>query len=232
MSAPLVSLALALLLTGSTGSEPLPEPEIFPGATEGWTSSCDEAGESCTIWTERLYPNLRGGNDALSIGLRVDEACASLHVTLDRPVDTDLPASLAIDGGAPHPFYKSDELTGLAGAIDASRPPPGNRPEFAAFAAEVQAGKLAAGTEAAAELVARFAYIKEPLRLAVGCPATERILQQLKRGGVLRLAFYERPARSGALYDWPQLGWREVVVPLGGLATELEALPPSRPRLR
>lgn len=223
----LAASAFALLMTATPVADALPEPE-GPGDGEGWSSICDAAAGSCTVWTERLYPNRTGGSDVLSIGLRVDADCASLHVTLDRALDLDLPASLAIDGGARRSFYTGDELVALAGAIDANRAPQGGRPEFAAFAAEVQDGRLAAGGPAAAELVARFAFIKEGDRLAVGCPATQRLLAELKRGSTLSIGFHERPERAGALYDWPQLGRRQVEVPLKGLAAELEALPRLR----
>lgn len=227
MPAALAASALALLMTAAPVADALPEPG-GPGDGEGWRSICDEAGGSCTVWTERLYPNVTGGSDVLSVGLRVDADCASLHFTVDRPLDLDLPASLRIDGGTAHSFYTGEELTALAGAIDSDREPQGGRPEFAAFAAEIQAGRLAAGVPAATELVARFAFIKDDERLAVGCPATQRLLAELKRGNVLHLGFYERPEREGALYDWPQLGRREIEVPLKGLATELEALPQLR----
>ena len=214
-------------MTAAPGADARPEPD-GPGDGEGWSSICDKAAGSCTVWTERLYPNLTGGSDVLSVGLRVDADCASLHFTLDRPLDLTLPASLAIDDGLAHSFYTGEELTALAGAIDDNRAPRTDRPEFAAFAAEVRDGRLAAGGPAAAELVARFAFIKDEERLAVSCPATQRLLAELKRGRTLSLGFYERAGRTGALYDWPQLGRRQVEVPLKGLAAELEALPQLR----
>lgn len=227
MPAILAAAALALLMTATPVADALPEPD-GPGDGEGWSAICDKAAGSCTVWTERPYPNMTGGSDVLTVGLRIDADCASLHFTLDRPLDTALPASLQIDGGTAHSFYTGDELAALAGAIDDHRVPRGDRPEFAAFAAEVRDGRLAAGAPAAAELVARFAFIKEGERLAVSCPATQRLLAELQRGSTLSLGFYERPARTGALYDWPQLGHRLVEVPLKGLAAELAALPQLR----
>lgn len=215
------------MMSATPVADSLPEPD-GPGGGEGWSSICDQAAGSCTVWTERLYPNMTGGSDVLSVGLRIDADCASLHFTLDRPLDLALPASLQIDGGPPHSFYTGDELTALAGAIDDNRAPRDDRPEFTAFAAEVKDGRLAAGGPAAAELVARFAFIKEGERLAVSCPATRRLLAELKYGGTLSVGFYERPERTGAPYDWPQLGRRLVEVSLKGLAAQLEALPQLR----
>jgi hypothetical protein len=219
-----VLLATGLLAPAAgAGTAPLTRPAGAPA----WSAECSEgqSGRACIVWTEAAFPNSLGGVDAITVGIRVDATCTSLHVTLGRQLDIGQPASLTIDDDAPKAFYASEELARLARDVDDGRVPDAPQPEFADFARQAAAGRFGDPAATGRELVARFAFIKDEDRLAVGCPGTARLLPALRAGHSLTLAFFTEPARRGELYHWPQLTRRALSLPLAGLADALDRLP-------
>jgi hypothetical protein len=158
------------------------------------------------------------------VALRLDAQCTSLHVSFDAPILVRRPVGLSIDGGPRQTFYTNRELTLLARAIDDGIEPGWGPPEFMSFYCEVAADYRDDVQAAGSELIARFAWIKEPRRIGVACSATARLLPALRAGHLLALDFHTEPRESGAAWYWPQLDARGASVPLDGLAAALDSL--------
>lgn len=195
-----------------------------------WHATCDgrEAARTCTVSARPAYADHRGGRGRVSITLRRDSACTSLHVGFDRDIDVRRPVLLQVDDGPVHGFHTDRELVALARAVDegpsALRTP--MAPAFNAFLEEVATGRLAPGTDAASELVARFALLKETRRLGVTCPGTDRLLPELRRGRMLHLSFHVRREKEPAPYHWTVFDRRTVSLPLEGLDILLDSPAP------
>lgn len=193
-----------------------------------WRTTCEARGPApaCTVTARPSYADNRGGSGRVSVNLRHDSECTSLHVGFDRDIDVQRPVLLQIDDGPVYGFFTNRELSDLARAVDAGTTArPGDvAPEFAAFLNEVAAGSYGTGAGAAEELVARFAMLKESRRLGVACPSAERLLPLLRAGHVLRLSFHIRRNEPAAPYHWPAFDRREVTVSLEGLDELLETL--------
>jgi hypothetical protein len=191
-----------------------------------WTVTCGGAGSmpaTCMVATRQDFPNAFGGADEMTVALRVDAQCSSLHVSFNAPIATDRPVGLTVDGGKRLAFYTNPELARLARAIDDRVVPDGAPAEFVRFFNEVEAGALARDTTPGRELVARFAHIKEPHRIGMACTPTERLMADLRTGRMLVVDFWMQPrADTVELYHWPKLGERSVAVSLRGLAEALD----------
>lgn len=223
-------LATVLLLgTGTARAAPPQPPEASAKPGPDWSAVCPRKGPDgfCTVTATPAYGDNRGGRERVTVSLRHDAQCTSLHVGFDRAIDLSRPVQLRVDDGPVQAFYTPEQLNDLADAVDAGRRAELGEPGFAAFLTEVAAGEVQAGEPAAAEMLARFARIKESRRLGVACEAMARLLPQLRKGSLLRLTFHVATAAEPEPYHWPALGRREVVVPLQSLAPILDSLPPT-----
>ncbi|ACJ00825.1 hypothetical protein [Rhodospirillum centenum] len=195
-----------------------------------WHATCDGRGAAriCSVTARHAYADHRGGRGRVSITLRRDSACTSLHVGFDRDIDVRRPVLLQVDDGPVHGFHTDRELGALARAVDEgpSAPRTPMAPAFTAFLEEVATGRLAPGTDAASELVARFALLKETRRLGVACPGTDRLLPELHRGRMLHLSFHVRREEEPAPYHWTVFDRRTLSVPLAGLDILLDSPAP------
>ncbi|HYD30579.1 MAG TPA: hypothetical protein VEB64_06930 [Azospirillaceae bacterium] len=192
------------------------------GAVPTWKSLCSGNGAErrCTASMRQSYLNTLGGLNQVTVSLMRENGCETLHVVFDRPVDMNRPVGLAVDGGDVAYFYSGDELAGLARALDeGTEAPAEGPPEFTAFLGEVDGAKF---TDPGAEMVARFARLKEPLRLGMACAATSRLMPSLRAGRMLHLAFSARPGNRAQPYHWPRLRNRAVDIPLEGLFATLD----------
>ncbi len=223
-------LATALLLGAAPArSAPPQAPEAAEKPGPDWSAVCPRKGPDgfCTITATPAYGDNRGGRERVTVSLRRDAQCTSLHVGFDRAIDLSRPVLMRVDDGPVQAFYTPKQLNDLADAVDAGQRANLGEPGFAAFLTEIAAGQVAAGEPAAAEMLARFARIKESRRLGVACEAMARLLPQLRAGSLLRLSFHVVTPSEPEPYHWPALGRREVVVPLQSLAPILDSLPPT-----
>ncbi|HYC02026.1 MAG TPA: hypothetical protein VED40_01960 [Azospirillaceae bacterium] len=222
---------LSALLALPAAAAPVPEP--VPDQPGGWRTACQQGprGSFCTLMLEQTYAENRGGRGTVTLSLRRDTDCTSLHVAFERDIDVGRPVALQLDGGAPEPFYTGEELNLLARIVDAETADAGHlaaTPEVAAFIDDARLGKLGDADAAASEMVARFARVKSPDRLGVACPVTARLLPRLREARTLRLSFSVAAPGQPEPYHWPALNRRVVEVPLDRLAEALDALPSGR----
>jgi hypothetical protein len=222
LPAALLAGAVAAALACGLPSAAAAAPDRPAEARPGWTRSCSggASDRQCLLTLRQSYANNRGGRNELTVGLRRGPSCVTLHVTFDAPIDLDMPASIAVDGGGRHDFYTERDLTRLARAVDARQPPSWGPAEFRRFYAEVEAGGVrSVGTE----LVARFARVKESRRLALACAATERLLPELAGGRSLAVEFHVESKGGSEPYHWPRMTARRVLVPLEGMLHALDS---------
>jgi len=221
--------ALACLAGGALAATPQ-QPQQKQAAGPEWQQVCQDGprGRFCALTLEERFPENRGGSGRVTVSVRRDADCTSLHVGFDRAIDLARPVTMQVDGGPAEGFYTGDELNELARAVDSGEAPGGVRPEFAAFWREVAAGSLGDASAAARELVARFARVKNADRLGVACPVADRLLPRLLAARSLRLTFHVDTGRPLEVYHWPALNRREVTIPLERLAAALDALPSAR----
>lgn len=202
-----------------------------PGqASEGWHGSCDGADGNryCLVSHDARYPNHRGGHDQVRITVRRDPSCDSLHILFEHDIALDRPVSLTIDGGPKIHFYTSRELTRLARDVDHGIAPAWGPPEFQAFYRQIETGAIPAD-QAATELVARFAHVKEPRRIGVACAAATKLMARLRAARHLVLEFFAEAPGPAQVYHWWRLDARAVTVPLSGLNGALDRLAPVPP---
>jgi len=230
-----ISVILApLILAGpmSLGVSPAWAADKKPAGTAAtWQAECPEGprGRFCAVTALPPYAENRGGRGRISVTLRRDAECTSLHVGFDRRIDVTRPVHLRVDDGPARAFYTSRQLNDLARAVDegasaAVGTADGHVPEFSAFLQEIGNRRLAS-SEAASELLARFAHVKDSQRLGIACPAAERLIPELLKGRTLRLSFHLAPVERAQPYHWPAFDRREVAVPLDELAGILASLP-------
>lgn len=196
-------------------------------AHASWEASCMGTGaeQECTVTTAQRFHNNRGGRNQVKVSLKTRGDCVTLHMTFDAPLDIDEPVVARVDGHPPISFYTMSELTELARAIDTEQRPDGVAPELAAFYDTVQAGGLEDGVSPAAELVVRFARVKESYSLGMACAPTTTLLPKLASGGALTIHFQDQqPHDQPTLYHWSGLDARRVTVPLDGLSEALDSI--------
>ncbi|MBY3755687.1 hypothetical protein GBZ26_06965 [Azospirillum formosense] len=187
------------------------------------------AGRRCTVSTVQPFADNRGGLGELSISVVRDVACTSLYIVLDEPITLAHPVTLAVDGAPAQRFYTPRQLSELADALDDAGPTDaaaeGGAPEFTRFLRQVAEGAIA-DEDAGAEMLSRFAAIKEPRRIGLTCGPMERLLPLIRSDRRLRLEFQKQASGATQVYHWPRLDRRTVEFRLGGL---LEALDRAMP---
>jgi hypothetical protein len=219
-------LPLMLTVLFGTGAA---ESAVQPTIDDGWTRSCTGNGSArrCVASFKQKIPDYRKGSSGVTVMIRQDTGCHSLHIVFDAPIAVDRPVRLTIDGGPRIGFYTNPQLVRLARAVDDGVEPRGLPAEFIAFYRDVEAGRIGRGDAAGAELIARFAQIKEARRAGMACIPTERLLPDLRTGQVLHLDFWAETYGPARIYHWPQLSSRSIEVPLRGLAAILDGIAPA-----
>lgn len=226
----LTGLLIAGLLLIAAG------PAVPAATLDGWSMRCtgDPGARRCTISARPDYADNRGGKGRLTVALRADAGCTTLHVEFDRAIDVRRPVLMRVDGGPVRAFHTAPALSAMARQLDEGLAPAlldGTGPDAAAidgFWRDISTGRIRQGAQAAEELVARFALVKEEHKLGVGCQSMARLLPELRRGSHLRLSFHLARPGPRAVYHWPALDRREVVIPISGLAGLLESVPALR----
>ncbi|WP_247890120.1 hypothetical protein [Azospirillum brasilense] len=187
------------------------------------------AGRRCTVSAVQPFPDNRGGLGELSISAVRDAACTSLYIMFDEPIALARPVTLMVDGAPPQRFYTPRQLSELADALDeASQPdtaPEAGPPEFTRFLSQVAEGAIT-DDDAGAEMLRRFAAIKEPRRIGLTCGPMERLMPLMRSDRPLRLEFQKQADSATQVYHWPRLDRRTVEFRLGDL---LEALDRAMP---
>ncbi|QCN96729.1 hypothetical protein D3093_15495 (plasmid) [Azospirillum argentinense] len=187
------------------------------------------AGRRCTVSAVQPFSDNRGGLGELSISAVRDAACTSLYIVFDEPIALARPVTLAVDGAPPQRFYTPRQLSDLADALDGAGQPDATpeeaAPEFTRFLSQVAEGAIA-DEDAGAEMLRRFAAIKEPQRIGLTCGPMERLMPLIRSDRPLRLEFQKQAGGATQVYHWPRLDRRTVEFRLGGL---LEALDRAMP---
>ncbi len=199
-------------------------------------ASCVGEGTArrCTVAAIQGFPDNRGGLSALTVNAVRDAQCTTLHIVFDRPIALDRPVLLTVEGAGTQGFYTPAELTGLARALDGDRDGDGDGdggpdrapPEFLDFLALAATGALGEA-EAGAEMIRRFAAVKEARRVGLTCGPMERLLPPIRAGRASRLEFQVESPTAARVYHWPRLDRRVVDLHLEGLLAALDRAMPG-----